>query len=73
LVSAMIRAPRRFAAHGGYIGPVAQLHQGVERGLDDVMGLAVPRLLVSTFCTPHEVITARTAPPAITPCLREPA
>src|ERR1700760_191462 len=30
-------------------------------------GLAVPRLLVSTFCTPAEVITARTAPPAITP------
>src|SRR5271163_4927779 len=30
-------------------------------------GLALPRLLVSTFCTPAEVITARTAPPAITP------
>src|SRR5271169_3471382 len=30
-------------------------------------GLAEPRLLVSTFCTPAEVITARTAPPAITP------
>jgi hypothetical protein len=30
-------------------------------------GLGEPRLLVSTFCTPAEVITARTAPPAITP------
>src|ERR1700753_2757034 len=30
-------------------------------------GFAVPRLLVSTFCTPAEVMTARTAPPAITP------
>src|ERR1041385_7120716 len=30
-------------------------------------GLAVPIDLVSTFCTPTEVITARTAPPAITP------
>src|SRR5208283_4325911 len=30
-------------------------------------GLGEPRLLVSTFCTPTEVITARTAPPAITP------
>src|SRR5215472_13824588 len=30
-------------------------------------GLVVPIDLVSTFCTPAEVITARTAPPAITP------
>src|SRR3974390_3148179 len=30
-------------------------------------GLVVPMDLVSTFCTPAEVITARTAPPAITP------
>src|SRR5579859_1099195 len=30
-------------------------------------GLAVPIDLVSTFCTPAEVMTARTAPPAITP------
>src|SRR6266567_6511313 len=30
-------------------------------------GLVVPMDLVSTFCTPTEVITARTAPPAITP------
>src|SRR5205823_5540682 len=30
-------------------------------------GFAVPSDLVSTFCTPAEVITARTAPPAITP------
>src|ERR1700746_2112190 len=30
-------------------------------------GLVVPIDLVRTFCTPAEVITARTAPPAITP------
>src|SRR5215470_16170939 len=30
-------------------------------------GLVVPIDLVNTFCTPAEVITARTAPPAITP------
>src|SRR5580692_2828547 len=30
-------------------------------------GFGEPRLLVSTFCTPTEVMTARTAPPAITP------
>src|SRR5579872_3248729 len=30
-------------------------------------GLVVPIDFVSTFCTPAEVITARTAPPAITP------
>src|SRR5271157_2030368 len=30
-------------------------------------GLVVPMDFVSTFCTPAEVITARTAPPAITP------
>src|SRR6185437_6213889 len=30
-------------------------------------GLVVPIDLVSTFCTPAEVMTARTAPPAITP------
>src|SRR4051812_26512446 len=30
-------------------------------------GFAVPKLLVSTFWMPAEVITARTAPPAITP------
>src|SRR3974390_3088866 len=30
-------------------------------------GLVVPMDLVSTFCTPAEVMTARTAPPAITP------
>src|SRR5205814_492656 len=30
-------------------------------------GLVVPIDLVSTFCTPADVITARTAPPAITP------
>src|ERR1700733_13052240 len=30
-------------------------------------GFGEPMLLVSTFCTPTEVITARTAPPAITP------
>src|SRR5579864_4414228 len=30
-------------------------------------GLVVPIDFVSTFCTPTEVITARTAPPAITP------
>src|ERR1043166_9028705 len=30
-------------------------------------GFAVPIDLVSTFCTPTEVITALTAPPAITP------
>src|SRR5579863_8160671 len=30
-------------------------------------GLVVPMDFVSTFCTPADVITARTAPPAITP------
>src|SRR6266849_5491676 len=30
-------------------------------------GLVVPMDLVSTFCTPAEVMTARTAPPAMTP------
>src|SRR5271166_6123829 len=30
-------------------------------------GFVVPIDLVSTFCTPAEVITARTAPPAMTP------
>src|SRR5579864_2224346 len=30
-------------------------------------GFAVPIDFVSTFCTPADVITARTAPPAITP------
>src|SRR5882757_6241191 len=35
--------------------------------LTTLCGLAVPRLLVSTFCTPADVITARTAPPAMTP------
>src|SRR5215469_730453 len=30
-------------------------------------GFVVPIDLVNTFCTPAEVITARTAPPAITP------
>src|SRR5215469_9499787 len=30
-------------------------------------GLVVPIDLVNTFCTPAEVITERTAPPAITP------
>src|SRR5579864_7987849 len=35
--------------------------------LTTLCGLVVPMDLVSTFCTPAEVITARTAPPAITP------
>src|SRR6266849_5871908 len=35
--------------------------------LTTLCGLVVPIDLVSTFCTPAEVITARTAPPAITP------
>src|SRR5271165_1523365 len=35
--------------------------------LTTLWGLAEPRLLVRMFCTPTEVITARTAPPAITP------
>src|SRR5437764_11558913 len=35
--------------------------------LTTLCGLAVPMDLVRTFCTPAEVMTARTAPPAITP------
>src|SRR5437870_10210010 len=35
--------------------------------LTTLCGLVVPIDLVSTFCTPAEVMTARTAPPAITP------
>src|SRR5580704_15514868 len=35
--------------------------------LTTLCGLAEPRLLVRMFCTPTEVMTARTAPPAMTP------
>ena len=56
-----------FATHGRDFLLVAQSAQGINVALITLCGLAVPIDLVSTFCTPAEVMTARTAPPAITP------
>src|SRR5579871_2365350 len=43
------------------------LPRALNVALMTLCGLVVPIDLVSTFCAPAEVITARTAPPAMTP------
>src|SRR5512133_3600012 len=43
------------------------LPRALNVALMTLCGFVVPIDLVSTFCTPAEVMTARTAPPAITP------
>jgi len=63
----MAKAPQPTCRAYCHFGPVAQLHQGVEGGLDDVVGVGRTQALGEYVLHPTEVITARTAPPAITP------